>query len=127
MLSHRSSAALAVVLPVAGAVLAASPASATEGATIKRGFVCAIPVSGVPLEGGAVFTRDSTSVVTPSGRAVLVCHGSLPDGMRVPQSVTEGSRCGIAEGISDAASRVVVSSSGRVSLTCKAVGKPAGS
>ena len=122
MSSHRSSAALAVVLSVAGALLVASPASAGEGATIKRGFVCAIPVSGVPLEEGAVFTTDSRSVVTPSGRAVLVCHGSLPEGVRAPHSITEGDRCGIAEGISNATSRVVVSSSGRVSLTCKAVG-----
>lgn len=123
MLSHRSSAALAVVLPVAGALLVASPAAASEGATITRGFVCAIPVSSVPpLEEGAVFTRDSKSVVTPSGQGVLVCHGSLPEGVTAPPSVTTGDRCGIAEGISNAFSRVVVSSSGRVSLTCKSVG-----
>ncbi len=122
MSSSRSSAALAVVLSVAGALVVASPASA-EGAKIKRGFDCAIPVSAVPpLEMGAVFTRDSRSLVTPSGRAVLVCHGSLPEGVRAPHSITEGDRCGIEGATGAVSSRVVVSSSGRVSLTCKSAG-----
>jgi hypothetical protein len=103
---------VAVLLTV---VIPAGTASAKPGAMVLRNIPCGIDLNGVPPF--VAFTDNARIVVTPSGRAVLVCHAEIPTG---PSSavIVEDLLCFIGPaGVTDQ-SHTVITPSGKVLLTC---------
>ncbi len=106
---------LILVLGLLVAAIPAGAAGAQDGAIVLRDVSCGIALPGVPP--GAVFTENAMIVVTPSGRAVLVCHAQIPEGP--PTAViVEDLFCGLGPGGFTEQSHTVIAPSGRVLLTC---------
>ena len=108
-----------LLLTTAAAALTFSGSATPMGVVVIRGddlcFFAPGDIPGVDVE---FFTRGQV-VEWPDGRFHLTCHGRLPDGYSVQQTMVINLPCE-APGLPNARGQIVVTRSGRVNAVCQA-------
>jgi hypothetical protein len=93
------------------------PTAAAQGATIINEFGCAV----VPADwGGPIIleTHDTHTVLTPSGKSLLLCKFAIPPGLEPARAVVRGGfLCATYLGLTTR-SHAVASPGGTITLTC---------
>lgn len=107
-----------------GVVIIASlvmPATATPGAFVLKNeeVACFTDPGDIPGAPGFELPKG-TLVITPSGHLTLTCHGELPAGFSVSETMFIPLPCTLGPPFTQASGHIIVTKSGQVNAVCHA-------
>jgi hypothetical protein len=107
-----------LLIAVAAAALVAAEAATPMGA-IQGKTACFFEAGDIP---GTPFFEVPKGhfVITPNGQLHVTCHGELPAGASVPETMRIDLPCEAGPPFTEARGHIIVTKSGRVNAVCHA-------